>query len=81
MKEEGLEGNVIVQEQGLNLSNGTGAARKFEEKVGWGWAIFGKLRVLCLVCGFQVLNGGQVVSKVGRSGAFQVLEDSTTCIL
>ena len=28
MKEEGLEGNVIVQEQGLNLSNGTGAARK-----------------------------------------------------
>jgi hypothetical protein len=32
MKEEGLEGNVIVQEQGLNLSNGTGAARKFEEK-------------------------------------------------
>jgi hypothetical protein len=38
MKEEGLEGNVIVQEQGLNLSNGTGAARKFEEeKRRWGW--------------------------------------------
>ena len=68
MQEEGLEGNVIVQEQGLNLSNGTGAARKFEEKVGWGWAIFGKLRVLCLVCGFQVLKwwpGGLKSGKIG----------------
>jgi len=73
MKEEGLEGNVIVQEQGLNLSNGTGAARKFEEKVGWGWAIFGKLRVLCLVCGFQVLNGGQVAQKWEDRGPFRYL--------
>ena len=74
MKEEGLEGNVIVQEQGLNLSNGTGAARKFEEeKRRWG----GQDLVRLPGCWCVVLKwwpGGLKSRKIGGlSGS--VLED------
>jgi len=74
MKEEGLEGNVIVQEQGLNLSNGTGAARKFEEeKRRWGW---GKIWFGCrvLVCGFKMVARWSQWSQKWEIGALELIE-------
>jgi hypothetical protein len=67
MKEEGLEGNVIVQEQGLNLSNGTGAARKFEEEKrrwGWGKIWFGCRVGWCVWC-LKWWPGGLKSGKIG----------------